>query len=187
VQAAAGWQIAQVPILGDAAYGINTELRTGLHDAGLTYVLSIDTNITIFDPDTEFTVPARTSNKGRAPTKLVANRPARSVGAFVCDLQSEAYEQLVYRDTAGDDDPGLVSRFACQRVIVAHPVLHDSCEPREEWLIIEWPESHDEPTDYWLSNLPADTPHEELARLARLRWMIELDYKQLKGHLGLDH
>jgi SRSO17 transposase len=26
-----------------------------------------------------------------------------------------------------------------------------------------------------------------LARLARLRWKIELDYKQLKGELGLDH
>lgn len=186
-QASAGWQIAQAPILGDAAYGINTKLRTGLHDAGLTYVLSIDRNITIFDPNTEFTVPARTSNKGRAPTRLVADRSARSVDAFVCDLHPDAYEQLVYRDTADDDDPGLVSRFACQRVIAAHPVMKDCCEPREEWLIVEWPEGHDKPTDYWLSNLPADTPHEELTRLARLRWMIELDYKQLKGHLGLDH
>jgi SRSO17 transposase len=26
-----------------------------------------------------------------------------------------------------------------------------------------------------------------LARLARLRWVIELDYRQLKGELGLDH
>ena len=28
---------------------------------------------------------------------------------------------------------------------------------------------------------------ERLARLARLRWTIELDYQQLKGELGLDH
>src|SRR4030081_2727969 len=34
---------------------------------------------------------------------------------------------------------------------------------------------------------PADTEPEQLARLARLRWKIELDYKQLKGELGLDH
>jgi SRSO17 transposase len=26
-----------------------------------------------------------------------------------------------------------------------------------------------------------------LVRLARLRWSIELDYRQLKGKLGLDH
>ena len=46
---------------------------------------------------------------------------------------------------------------------------------------------HDEPTDYWISNLPADTEPERLARLARMRWKMELDYKQLKGELGLDH
>ena len=34
---------------------------------------------------------------------------------------------------------------------------------------------------------PVDTPPERLARLARLRWTIELDYRQLKGELGLDH
>ena len=73
------------------------------------------------------------------------------------------------------------------RVIAAHPVDRDRQAPREEWLIVEWPEGHDEPTDYWISNLPAATEPERLARLARLRWMIELDYKQLKGELGLDH
>ena len=59
--------------------------------------------------------------------------------------------------------------------------------PREEWLIAEWPEQAEQPSDYWLSNLPADSAPERLARLARLRWKIELDYKQLKGELGLDH
>jgi hypothetical protein len=59
--------------------------------------------------------------------------------------------------------------------------------PRAEWLIAEWPEGHETPSDYWISNLPEDTAPEQLARLARLRWKIELDYKQLKGELGLDH
>ena len=59
--------------------------------------------------------------------------------------------------------------------------------PREEWLIAEWLPGAEKPIGYWLSNLPADTTPERLARLARLRWRIELDYKQLKGELGLDH
>ena len=59
--------------------------------------------------------------------------------------------------------------------------------PREEWLIAEWPEEQEQPSDYWISNLPADTEPERLARLARMRWKMELDYKQLKGELGLDH
>ena len=73
------------------------------------------------------------------------------------------------------------------RVIAAHPVTRDRQAPREEWLIVEWPKGHEQPTDHWISNLPADTEPECLGRLARLRWMIELDYKQLKGELGLDH
>src|SRR5205823_1321204 len=47
--------------------------------------------------------------------------------------------------------------------------------PREEWLIIEWPAEIDAPSDYWLSNLPSDTSRERLARLAWLRWTIELE------------
>jgi len=49
------------------------------------------------------------------------------------------------------------------------------------------PEGHEKPSDYWISNLPDDSEPEKLARLARLRWKVELDYKQLKGELGLDH
>ncbi|MFI4984783.1 MAG: hypothetical protein ACHQAV_02200 [Solirubrobacterales bacterium] len=79
------------------------------------------------------------------------------------------------------------SRFAFQRITAAHPVTCDNQTPREEWLIIEWPAGRDAPSDYWISNLPVQTKPARLARLARLRWMIELDYRQLKGELGLDH
>ena len=54
-------------------------------------------------------------------------------------------------------------------------------------LLAEWPEGAEAPTDYWLSNLPADTPIAELVRLAKIRWRIEHDYRELKHGLGLDH
>jgi SRSO17 transposase len=38
-----------------------------------------------------------------------------------------------------------------------------------------------------LSNLPADTPLPQLVRLAKIRWRIEHDYRELKDGLGLDH
>jgi len=88
--------------------------------------------------------------------------------------------------TAPDGEP-IKSRFAFVRVVATHPVRNNNLPPREEWLIIERPPGADAATDYWLSNLPPNTPHERLARLARLRWTIELDYRQLKGELGLDH
>jgi SRSO17 transposase len=43
------------------------------------------------------------------------------------------------------------------------------------------------PPDYWLSNLTAGTPVAELVRLAKIRWRIEHDYRELKTGLGLDH
>jgi SRSO17 transposase len=55
------------------------------------------------------------------------------------------------------------------------------------WLLVEWPVGKPEPTKYWLSSLPEATPLVELVRLARLRWRVEQDYRELKGALGLDH
>src|SRR6266545_4108064 len=120
----------------------------------------------------------------RAPSLLRADREPQSIRDLALGLGADAFQAVAFRDTDGQP---LLSRFAFVRVIAAHHVTADRQEPREEWLIIEWPEDHDEPTDYWISNLPAATEPERLARLARLRWMIELDYKQLKGELGLDH
>jgi SRSO17 transposase len=55
------------------------------------------------------------------------------------------------------------------------------------WLLAEWPGEAAEPTDYWLATLPADTDLAELVRLAKIRWRIEHDYRELKTALGLDH
>ena len=44
-----------------------------------------------------------------------------------------------------------------------------------------------EPTDYWISNLRVDTPISTLVRLAKMRWRIENDYRELKTDLGLAH
>jgi SRSO17 transposase len=55
------------------------------------------------------------------------------------------------------------------------------------WLLAEWPPQAEEPDGYWLSTLPADAPLGELVRLAKIRWRIEHDYRELKHGLGLDH
>ena len=55
------------------------------------------------------------------------------------------------------------------------------------WLLAEWPPEADEPSGYWLSTLPENTPIEELVRLAKIRWRVEHDYRELKTGLGLDH
>ncbi len=185
VARAAGWKIRRAPVLGDQAYGNDAKLRSALHDEGIDYVLSVSPDTGVFDTDTVFAVPPRTpGSRGPAPSALRTETEPRSIAALVAGLHPDALQTVAFRDIDGQQR---ASRFAFERVIPAHPVTRDRQPPREEWLIVEWPEGHDKPADYWLSNLPADTEPEQLARLARLRWMIELDYRQLKGELGLDH
>jgi SRSO17 transposase len=53
--------------------------------------------------------------------------------------------------------------------------------------LVEWPRGSEEPTKYWLSNLPAETPLRHLVMLAKHRWIVERDYLELKQELGLGH
>lgn len=79
--------------------------------------------------------------------------------------------------------------FTAARVPPANRNLpkNDDGSVPECWLLIEWPEDAAEPTDYWLSTLPADTPIAELVRLGKICLRIEHDYRELKHGLGLDH
>ena len=184
-EAASGWELLAAPILADCAYGDDTAFRTRLHALELEYVLAVSAQISVYGPETTFAVPERKGPTGRRRTVARPDRKPESVRALAARLPRRAWKLLPCRTTPAGED--VSSRFAFVRVVATHPVRTDCLPPREEWLIIEWPEGEEAPSDYWLANLPADTPRERLARLARLRWTIELDYRQLKGELGLDH
>lgn len=187
VERASGWEVPKAPVLGDAAYGDNTALRERLDGAGTEYVFSVSAETTVFEPGTAFAVPAPKRASGRPPRRLRPDREPVAIGALIAALQSEEWQTVAFRD--GPDGEPMTSRFAFLRVRAGHLWHKGYVEepPHEEWLIAEWPDGEKKPTDYWLANLPADVEPERLARLARLRWKIELDYRQLKGELGLDH
>jgi SRSO17 transposase len=182
---AATWEIPRGPILADSAYGDDGDFRVGLDDERLSYVVAISKTISVYEPDSEFTIPARAGEIGRPPSVARADRAPCSVAELAGRLAADAFETLAFAETV--DGRPRKSRFACLRVFAASEIRRRHRTPRSEWLVIEWPPGAEAPTDYWLSNLPAGTPHTELARLARLRWTVELDYRQLKGELGLDH
>jgi SRSO17 transposase len=185
VEQAAGWEMAQAPILADCAYGDDSAFRTKLHTRELEYVLAVSAQTAVYGPETTFAVPERRGTTGRPRTVARPDRKPESVRSLGERLPAKAWKTLPCRTSpAGGDVEG---RFAFVRVVATHPVRTDCLPPSWEWLIIEWPAGEDAPTDYWLSNLPEDESRERLARLARLRWTIELDYRQLKGELGLDH
>ena len=185
VEQAAGWGLEVCPVLGDEAYGDNTVLRERLDRAGRPYVLAVGAETAVYAPETQFAVPKRTSSKGRPPSRARADRAPEAIKDLIARIGHGAAQTLTFRDTP--DGQPISSQFIFIRVRAAHEVPGQHDAPREEWLIAEWPDGHEQPLDYWISNLPADTPREYLAVLARMRWMIELDYRELKGQLGLDH
>ncbi len=194
-RAAAGWAVPKAPVLGDHAYGENTWLRDRLHQAGCEYVLSVGPTTKVFEQGTSFEVPPKKAKATRGPLRPRPDSSPEPIGDLIARLSTDHAQTVTFRD--GPEGEPVTSRFIFARVHAAHGWREDQrrsgwregaeVPPREEWLIAEWPEGQEEPTDYWISNLPADTKPERLARLARMRWKIELDYKQLKGELGLDH
>jgi len=189
---AAGWKLDRAPVLGDAAYGTNTELREKLHGAGLQYVLSVSRETRVFAPETSFAMPVSAGKAGQRYTRPRPDRDSQPIEALVAELGERALRTVTFRD--GPAGRPVKSRFMFIRVRAAHHWDQSKGRwakaveiPPEEWLVVEWPKGHEQPSDYWLSNLPASTKPARLARLARLRWKVELDYKQLKGELGLDH
>jgi SRSO17 transposase len=185
VEQAAGWEIPQAPILADCAYGDDSGFRTRLHALELEYVVAVSAQISVYGPETTFAVPERQGRVGRQRSVARPDRNPESLRVVAERLPKKAWKTLPCRTTPAGED--VSSRFAFVRVVATHPVRNKNLPPRAEWLIIEWPTGEEAPSDYWLSNLPANTSRERLARLARLRWTIELDYRQLKGELGLDH
>ena len=182
---AASWEVPRGPILADQAYGDDGDFRVGLDDERLSYVVSVSSKTSVYGADTEFQVPARAGLIGRLPRVQRADRDSSSVLELAALLPRDAFETLAYGATSAGEIRE--SRFACVRVFAVGEIRRLRRTPRSEWLIIEWPDHAEQPTDYWLSNLPLGTAAAELVRLARLRWTIELDYRQLKGELGLDH
>jgi SRSO17 transposase len=107
-----------------------------------------------------------------------------SVKAIALALPRSAWRKVTWREgTKGK----MSSRFARLRVQPAHRWQHGHPELPLLWLLIEWPEGANTPTKYWLSDLPEDTSMRALVRWAKSRWAVEMNYREMKDHLGLDH
>ena len=174
------------PVLGDAGYGNDTQFRNGVTALGLLYVLGVQGSTTVWKAG-EGPLPKKAwSGRGQPPKRLrrdAQHRPV-SVLALAQGLPERAWKNIAWRQGTKHR---LRSRFALLRVRPAHRD-EKRTEPRpEEWLLIEWPKGEAEPTKYWLSTLPAQTPLRDLVFLAKLRWIIERDYEELKQELGLGH
>jgi SRSO17 transposase len=178
--------LARGVALMDAAYGNNSHLRDAMTGLGVSYVVGVLSNTTVWAPGTAPLPAKKWSGRGRPPKLLRRNASHKplSVKELALGLPTRAWRTIEWRE--GTAEP-LRSRFAWVRVRVARRDFKRS-EPRpEEWLLIEWPKGESEPTKYWLSTLPEHTMPNRLVYFAKLRWRVERDYHDLKQEVGLGH
>ena len=182
------WGIKPPVVLGDGAYGDITELRTGLEEREIEYVVDVKGTTSAYSEDVKPSQSERRPGRGRPPGVRYREDPS-SLKELAFAAGKKAALTVTWREgTRGK----MNSRFLALKVRPANIGLrHQAHKAGEElpvrWLICEWPSKESEPTKYWLSNLPADTPLKQLVRLAKMRFRIEQDYREPKDALGLDH
>lgn len=180
----ASWELEPPVVCADSAYGEITAFRLGLEERQLDYVLQVQGPTSAYARDAR---PALLSyaGTGRPPKPRYRDKPS-SLRALALAAGEGALVEVAWREgTKGT----LRTRFLALRVRPANSKIarDEAGELPLCWLVCEWPAGAEEPSKYWLSNLPADRPLEQLVRLAKLRWRIEHDYRELKDALGLDH
>jgi SRSO17 transposase len=182
-----GWGLVP-PVIGtDGGYGEITEFRQGLEDCGLDYVVQVKAGTSAFAEHVRRARPPY-QGIGRPPIARYREKP-NSLRDLARAAGDEQAVEVTWRQ--GSRGP-MSSRFLARRVRPANEQLRRRARETDtelpaRWLLCEWPRGAAEPVKYWLSNLPGDTPIARLVALAKIRWRIEHDYRELKDALGLDH
>jgi SRSO17 transposase len=173
-------------VLADADYGRDTALRDAVAALGLKYAVAVRSDVTVWAPGTAPLPPAPYSGRGVVPKRLrrAPGHTPISVRNLARQLKAAQWRTLSWREGT---NARLCSRFARVRVAVAYQDHLRTALRDEEWLLIEWPRGEAEPTKYFLSNLPANTPFLTLVNAVKMRWRIEHDYHELKQEFGLSH
>jgi SRSO17 transposase len=181
---------ARPVVVADAGYGEGAGFRLGLAGRGWRYVIAVKGSVSARPHDA---VPAAWAYGGMGRPSVRRYRTAPVSLRQLTIAHADQVQQVTWRQgtkiTRNNPAAAMTSHFIAIRVRPASrriPRADDGSLP-ECWLLAEWPPDADEPSDYWLSNLPPDTPVTELVRLAKIRWRVEHDYRELKTGLGLDH
>jgi SRSO17 transposase len=189
VDQALAWGLPPLPVLADSAYGNDFSFRQALRERQLQYAVQVEPTTVVWTADPNLPVPAPEKKKMGRPRRYSppqALAPPQSLEEVARQLPAVAWRKVTWRQGSRGAQR---SRFAMLKVWAAHGWQQQAHLPRVmEWLLVEWPQDETEPTKYWLAQLGAQPLGlRRLVRIAKARWRIEQDYRELKEELGLDH
>jgi SRSO17 transposase len=183
----AAWDLGPPVLVADCGYGEVGEFRGGLDTRQIPYVVQVRADTSAY-PEQVHPSVAPYKGRGRPPRPRYRQAPSSLLQLALAAGQQACVDVIWRRGSKGLQR----GRFLAVRVRPAgvtprRLARQDAGELPLRWLLVEWPRGEPEPTKYWLASLPETTPLVELVGLARLRWRVEQDYRELKGALGLDH
>src|SRR4051794_35602804 len=163
-------------VLADAGYGASAAFRQGLSVRRLAWAVGILKSQNVYPATVELLWPKAARGRPRKhPVPSAAPVAAEAV------LAGAAWRRIGWRH--GTKGP-LAAEFAALRVRPAEGAqLRNGWHlPGDEvWLVGEHRASGER--KYYLSNLPAETPFEELAATIKARWVCEQAHQQMKEEL----
>ena len=161
-------------VTGDDEFGRPTHFRRWLRRRGETYLLDVPSNTVIRDLD----APPPTPVPGRRGPHPKA--PFQSVEAWAKSLPPGSWTRILVHD--GEKGPIEVEAASCR----VRTKQEGRFGPREVLLVTRTLDKNPE-VRYSLTNAPATTPRQTLARAAGARHHIEESFEVAKDDLGMLH
>ena len=173
-------------VLADEVYGSNREFREGIRGLKLNYSLAVRCTTTVWALKRQPLPPKIWKGTGPQPTRMRRDPTHQPITMkqLAQQLPEAAWREVTWREGS---QTSLCSRFAALRVRPAYGDDRKGSLQPEQWMLIEWPAGTSEPSGYWLADLPASISLKRLVAISKHRWVIERDYQELKGELGLAH
>jgi SRSO17 transposase len=171
--------IAPAPVLGDAAYGDNAELRAGLRALGVEFFLQVDATKHKGWP-TE--VPTQIKRVRRRPSPEAP--PSQTLAQIAASIPAAQWQSAQWKNADGKTES---TRLAWCEVWLQHALRKAGGELEKLWLVVDWPADSTEPYHCYLAHMNRPPAKARVLTLSRSRWHIEQYFQRSKDDLGLDH
>ena len=189
IDQALAWELPALPLVADSFYGNDFAFRQALRERHLPYAVQVEPSTVVWTTDPNLPLPPPKKRQMGRPRRYPPREAlprAESLEKVAHQLPVSAWRTLTWRQGSRGAQN---SRFALLPVWAAHGWRHETHPLRvKEWLLVEWPKEEKQPTKYWLVQLGPQRPGwRHCVRIAKARWRVEQDYRELKEELGLDH
>ena len=166
---------------GDGLYGHNRELRAGLDERGLLFVLDVHKDETVFMERPYFSIPPKSGKRGRPSKKTKPDKTPLRVDKYMkqLDVGDWKIERKLRRTHKGWKK----LKVHLKKVWVCEG---ETDEVKERTLIITQTMDGKKETKYSLSNGKIDDyTHHEFAYFQSQRYWVERTFDDAKNELGM--